>query len=70
VAARTTPPEPAPVAVKPGAASEAGQSRHNARRLITTFVLCAIIVGAAAIAIALLAGSHTLDNLLDKVSGA
>jgi len=65
LAVRTTPPVPAPAAVEPGAQPEAAAARHNARRLIATFVLCAIIVGAAAIAIALLAGSHTLGNLLD-----
>jgi serine/threonine-protein kinase len=66
----------APVVTRPAAVTPArrepstpSESRRSARRLIVTFVLCAIVVGATALALALLVGSHTLANLLDKFSG-
>jgi eukaryotic-like serine/threonine-protein kinase len=63
----STPATRAPVGHAGRTAPDGG--RHTTRRLIATFLLCAIVVGAAALAIALLVGSHTLANLLEKVSG-
>ena len=37
------------------------------RRAVGSIVIGAIILGAAALAFALLAGSHTMDNLLGKL---
>jgi len=57
----------APVAAPVAAAPEAA-NRHSVRRAITIIVMSAIILGGAALAFALLGGSHTLTNLL-KSSG-
>jgi hypothetical protein len=54
----------APIAAAP----ETQPARHNVRRAIAIIAMSAIILGAAALAFALLAGSHTLMNLL-KSSG-
>ena len=54
----------APVAAAP----ESQPASHSVRRAIAIIVMSAIILGAAALAFALLAGSHTLMNLL-KSSG-
>jgi serine/threonine-protein kinase len=58
--AGTTVVEPAPIDPEP---------RHHGRRALATLVVGAIILGAAALAMALLAGSHTATNLIDKLAG-
>ena len=52
----------APLAVEP----ELEPARHSLRRAVGSIVIGVIILGAAALAFALLAGSHTMDNLLGK----
>jgi serine/threonine-protein kinase len=49
------------------AAPEAGPPRRSVRRAVGSIVIVAIILGAAALAFALLVGSHTMDNLLGKL---
>ncbi|MEO5838166.1 MAG: serine/threonine-protein kinase [Acidimicrobiales bacterium] len=60
----------APVLAAPVAATvEPPSPRHSLRHALGVIVLTAIILGTAALAFALLAGSHTLTNLLDKLGG-
>jgi serine/threonine-protein kinase len=69
VEGRSGPLDPTTVAVAaPVAAAPEAANRHSVRRAITIIVMSAIILGGAALAFALLGGSHTLTNLL-KSSG-
>ena len=56
-------------AVPAPAVPETAEVRRSLRHLLGTLVVWAIILGAIALALALLAGSHTLAQILDKLNG-
>ncbi|MEO8696184.1 MAG: hypothetical protein ABI658_21885, partial [Acidimicrobiales bacterium] len=48
---------------------DAPPARRSLRHALGVMIVTSIIVGAGALAFALLAGSHTVTNLLDKLGG-
>ncbi|TML19291.1 MAG: serine/threonine protein kinase [Actinobacteria bacterium] len=70
VSTRATPPAVDPTAIVATApAAPTSAPEHRWRHLIATIVVGTIVVGAIALALALLAGSHTLAELVHKLAG-